>query len=135
MCTGKGCLQQQDMFLGLGGPMEAETMSLPPTKEYRSRLGVPGRELDRSRVPFVAAAIKVLFTCKPCSDLSMCMSHTYPLSVVQCCLVLPCRCATRVAPADAQAGLLGNILPFRYIANGLGQGMTSDGRALGCCSR
>ena len=71
MCTGKGCLQQQDMFLGLGGPMEAETMSLPPTKEYRRRLGVPGRELDRSRVPFVAAAIKVLFTCKPCSDLSM----------------------------------------------------------------
>ena len=57
-------LQQQDRFLGLEGPMEAETMSLPPMKEYRRRLGVPGLALERSRVPFVAAAIRVLLTCK-----------------------------------------------------------------------
>lgn len=48
--------------------MEAETMSLPPMKEYRRRLGVPGLALERSRVPFVAAAIKVLFTCKARTD-------------------------------------------------------------------
>ena len=63
LCTGMEYIQQHDIFLGAGGPMDAETMSLPPRKEYRSRLGVPGLELDRSRVPFVAAAIKVLFTC------------------------------------------------------------------------
>ena len=44
--------------------MDADTMSLPPMNEYRTRLGVPGRALERSRVPFVAAAINVLFTCK-----------------------------------------------------------------------
>jgi len=52
------------MFLGAGGPMDAETMSLPPRNEYSSRLGVPGLALDKSRVPLVAAATNVLFTCK-----------------------------------------------------------------------
>ena len=68
--------QQQDIFLGVGGPMEAETMSLPPMKEYRRRLGVPGLALDRSRVPFVAAAIKVLFTYKARTD-SGSTNHTH----------------------------------------------------------
>ena len=56
--------QQHVVFLGEGGPIDAETMSLPPMNEYRRRLGVPGLALERSRVPFVAAAIRVLFTCK-----------------------------------------------------------------------
>ena len=56
--------QQQDMFLGAGGPMLAETMSLPPIHEYSRRLGVPGLALESSRVPFVAAAISVLLTCR-----------------------------------------------------------------------
>lgn len=66
-CTSSLWAQQQDMFLGAGGPMEAETMSLPPMKEYSRRLGVPGLVFDRSRVPFVAAAIRVLFTCRHAS--------------------------------------------------------------------
>ena len=44
--------------------MLAETMSLPPIHEYSRRLGVPGLALESSRVPFVAAAISVLLTCR-----------------------------------------------------------------------
>ena len=44
--------------------MLAETMSLPPIHEYSRRLGVPGLPLESSRVPFVAAAMSVLLTCR-----------------------------------------------------------------------
>ena len=75
--------QQQDMFLGAGGPMLAETMSLPPIHEYSRRLGVPGLALESSRVPFVAAAISVLFTCRQARRSIECSLTEIP---IPCCI-------------------------------------------------
>ena len=52
--------------------MLAETMSLPPIHEYSRRLGVPGLALESSRVPFVAAAMSVLLTCRQSHLLTEC---------------------------------------------------------------
>ena len=63
--------------------MLAETMSLPPIHEYSRRLGVPGLALESSRVPFVAAAMSVLLTCRQSHPSKECSLTKIP---ALCCI-------------------------------------------------